>query len=97
MKTNKSNSFNKSFQKGLQSKNTILESQTKIIFQYLLEHTVTNTMVSFATNVSQKNICRIKRNLEKEGKLQEVEKKLCKITGHKAYYLTTNKELFKNQ
>jgi hypothetical protein len=54
-------------------------------------------MVSYATNVSQKNICRIKRNLEKEGKLQEVERKLCKITGHRASYLTTNKKLFKKK
>lgn len=95
MRTNKSNS-RMSFEKG-QSKDTTLQTQTKIIFHYLLKHTATNTMVSYATNVSQKNICRIKRNLEKEGKLQEVERKLCKITGHRASYLTTNKKLFKKK
>jgi predicted transcriptional regulator len=95
MRTNKSNS-RMSFKKG-QSKDTTLQTQIKIIFHYLLKHTATNTMVSYATNVSQKNICRIKRNLEKEGKLQEVERKKCKITGHRASYLTTNNKLFKKK
>lgn len=95
MRTNKSNS-RMSFEKG-QSKNTTLQTQTKIIFHYLVKYTATNTMVSYATNVSQKNICRIKRNLEKEGKLQEVERKLFKVTGQRASYLTTNKKLFKKK
>lgn len=81
----------------IQSKVNESNNQLKIIFHYLLKYTATNTMVSYATNVSQKNICRIKRNLEKEGKLQEVERKLCKITGHRASYLTTNKKLFKKK
>lgn len=69
-------------------------TQTKIIFLYLLEFTATNTMISKATGIPQKNICRIKRNLEKQGLLQEMERKLCKETGHRASYLTTNKKLF---
>lgn len=71
------------------------KTQTKIIFRFLLKHTATNTMTSKATGIPQKNICRIKRNLEKKGLLRELERKLCKVTGHKASYLTTNKELFK--
>lgn len=95
MSKNKSNSRN-SFGKG-QGKNTSFKSQTKIIFQYLSKHTATNTMVSKATGIPQKNICRVKRNLEKEGKLQEVAQRFCKITSHKAHYLTTNKKLFRYQ
>jgi hypothetical protein len=51
-------------------------------------------MVSFATGIPQKNITRYKRDLEKAGKLFEVEKKLCKQTGFRAWYLTTNPDLF---
>jgi hypothetical protein len=89
----KSNS-RKSFEKG-QGKNKQYRNQTKIIFNYLLKHTATNTMISKATGIPQKNICRIKRNLEKRELLFEVEKKLCKITGFRAYYLTTNVEVLK--
>ena len=69
--------------------------QAKTIFNYLKSNTATNTMVSKATGIPQKNICRYKRDFELLGILQEVERKLCKITGHRASYLTTNKELFK--
>lgn len=85
----------KSFEKGQQSKNTIFKSQEKTIFQYLLHHTATNTMVSIATNIPRPSICRAKRNFEKAGTLQEVERKLCEITGHRASFLTTNRKLFK--
>ena len=80
-----------------QNKGNDFKTQTKIIFRYLLKHTATNTMTSKATGVAQKNICRIKRNLELEGRLQELERKLCKVTNHKASYLTTNKALFKTK
>lgn len=77
-----------------QGKDNSFKTQSKTIFNFLLEHTATNTMVSKATGIPQKNICRIKRDLEKKGLLQEVQQRLCKITGHKAFYLTTNKDLF---
>jgi hypothetical protein len=47
-------------------------------------------MVADATGIYQKNICRYKRDLEKAGRIWEIEKKLCKKTGFKAWYLTTN-------
>lgn len=74
-------------------------TQLVTIFQYLQQHTATNTMVSTVTGVPQKNICRFKRDLEKVGRLWEVEKKPCRLTGHKAWYLTTNpdKAPFNNQ
>jgi hypothetical protein len=82
-----------------QGEDTDFKSQLKTIFQYLQEHIATASMVSAATGIPQKNICRFKRDLEKAGRLWEIEKKLCKKTGFKAWYLTTNPEQapFNNQ
>lgn len=73
-----------------QGEDTDYDSQLKTIFEYLHEHIATASMVSAATGIPQKNICRYKRDLEKAGRLWEVEKRLCKQTGFKAWYLTTN-------
>lgn len=75
-----------------QGKDTGFKTQLKTIFQYLQEHIATASMVSFATGIPQKNICRYKRDLEKLGRLWEIDKRLCKQTGFKAWYLTTNPE-----
>lgn len=64
------------------------------IFYYLQKHTATASMVSDATGLHQKSITRYKRDLEKVGRLYELEKKLCEITGFRAWYLTTNSNLF---
>ena len=82
-----------------QGKDTEFKSQLKTIFQYLQEQIATASMVSAATGIPQKNITRYKRDLEKAGRLWEIEKKLCKHTGFKAWYLTTNPEQapFNNQ
>lgn len=66
------------------------KTQEKIILHYLHENSATASMVSKATGLSQKNICRIKRNLEQRGLLREVAKRKCKVTGFSAWYLTTN-------
>lgn len=73
-----------------QNKDKEFNTQLKTIFQYLFENTATASMLADATGVYQKNICRYKRDLEKAGKLWEVEKGICKKTGFKAWYLTTN-------
>lgn len=73
-----------------QSKYTLSTTQLKTIFHYLKSHTATASMVSEATGIPQKSICRYKRDLEKRGLLYEVEKKLCKLTGFRAWYLSTN-------
>lgn len=78
------------FQTKEQDKDKEVKSQLKTIFQYLHSHIATASMVSVATGVPQKNICRYKRDLEKVGRLWEIEKKLCKHTGFRAWYLTTN-------
>lgn len=73
-----------------QNKDNTPLRQLQTIFQYLQEHIATASMVADATGIYQKNICRYKRDLEKAGRLWETEKKLCKKTGFKAWYLTTN-------
>mgnify|MGYP003662894463 CR=1 FL=1 len=74
----------------IKGKDTDHKSQLKTIFHYLEKHTATASMLSAATGVPQKNICRYKRDLEKAGQLWEIEKKSCKHTGFKAWYVTTN-------
>jgi hypothetical protein len=69
-------------------------TQLQTIFEYLKINTATASMVTEYTGVPQKSICRYKRDLEKRNLLNEVEKKLCKVTGFRAWYLTTNPDLF---
>lgn len=93
------NTSSNAFQHKRQGKDTDFKSQLKTIFHYLQNHIATASMVSAATGIPQKNICRYKRDLEKAGRLWEIEKKPCKQTGFKAWYLTTNPEQapFNNQ
>ena len=63
-------------------------TQLQTIFCYLQNRVATASMVATATGVPQKCITRYKRDLEKVGLLWEVEKKMCKETGFKAWYLT---------
>lgn len=77
-----------------QGKFKSFKTQIKTIFEYLKENTATASMVTEATGIPQKCICRYKRDLEKQGLLYEVVKKHCKFTGFRAWYLTTNPELF---
>ena len=77
-----------------QGESTKIGNQVKTIFSYLFQNTATASMVAEATGVPQKCICRYKRDLEKEGRLHEVKKDTCKLTGFPAWYLTTNPKLF---
>jgi len=71
-------------------KSKYFQTELETIFELLKQHTATASMVSEATGIKQKNITRYKRDLEKAGLLWEVYKSHCKVTGNKAYYLTTN-------
>ena len=71
-------------------KTNVKTTQLKTIFHYLQEYTTTASMISKATGIPQKNICRYKKDLEKKGLLKEVTKRKCKVTGFSAWYLTTN-------
>lgn len=65
-------------------------NQLQTIFDYLKVEVATASMVADATGIYQKNICRYKRDLEKAGRLWEIEKRTCKKTGFMAWYLTTD-------
>jgi len=78
------------FQQKRQSKDKYKTNQLKTIFNYLQNNIATNTMVSEATGIPQKNICRYKKDLEKLGLLTEVKKSYCKSTNQLAWYITTN-------
>lgn len=71
-------------------------TQEKIIFSHLFRNVATNSMVSISTGIPRASICKIKRHLEKQGKLFEVKKATCEVSKHKAYFLTTNPD-FVNQ
>lgn len=73
-----------------QDKDNIRCTQLQTIFQYLKDHIATASMVTRSTGIPQKCITRYKRDLEKASVLWEVAKKDCKITGCKAWYLTTD-------
>lgn len=77
-----------------QDKFKVFRTQKQTIFEYLKEYTATASMIADATEIPQKSICRYKRDLEKQGLLYEVEKRFCKLTGFRAWYLTTNSNLF---
>ena len=66
--------------------------QEKAFFQYLENHVATASMVSEETKIPQKCLTRYKRKYEKAGRLWEVKRTYCALTGFMAWYLTTNPE-----
>lgn len=74
------------------STDSYFESQKKVFYNYLNDNVATASMVSKATGIPHKNICRYKSQLQKEDMLWQLYKIKCKVTGHKAWYLTTNEE-----
>jgi len=77
--------------------NVTQRSEKMTVYLYLLHTPATNQMVSIATGVPQKNICRIKRELEQSWRLWQVEHKPCEVTKHRAWYLTTDFNLRPNK
>lgn len=74
--------------------NRNVSTQMQTIFDYLKNNIATASMVTDATGVPQKCITRYKRDLEKNGRLAEVKKDYCQLTGFRAWYITTNPDLF---
>lgn len=79
-----------------QRKDKQFNTELKTIFKYLKQNVCTASMLSEATGVKQKNICRYKRDLEKKGIVKELYKTNCKTTGFKAWYITANKDVINN-
>lgn len=76
--------------KKVHNKGSDFKSQLQILVEYLRKYVATASMVTQQTGVPQKNICRYKRDLEKAGLIWKVERKPCKATGHRAWFLTTD-------
>ena len=70
-------------------------AEKKKFLRYLLLNTATCSMVCKATGILQKNATRHKKALQDAGLLAQLNKDTCQVTGHKAFYLTCNPELFK--
>jgi len=68
-------------------------TQFKEFFEYLQTHVATATECAVALNIYRPNACRYKRWLEASGRLWEIKKAPCKITGFKAAYLSANPAL----
>lgn len=66
-------------------------NQQQNIFEFLQKNVAPALMITAATGVPQKNICRYKRDLEQAGSLWEIVKTTCNETGFKVWYLTTDK------
>jgi len=77
-----------------QSKDNQFKNEIRTIFEYLENNVCTASMLSDATGIKQKNICRYKRDLEKAGQLCELYKTYFKTTGFKAWYISANPKLF---
>jgi len=63
-------------------------TQLSAVVKYLKSNVATASMISEATGIPQKNICRYKRLLQKQGLIREVARDVCEITGCHAWYLT---------
>jgi predicted transcriptional regulator of viral defense system len=62
-------------------------------YNYLKKRICTCTEAAMALGIAQKNLCRYKRHLERKGLLWEVFRSGCPITGHPAWFITTNRAL----
>jgi hypothetical protein len=79
----------------LQNKDNNFKAQEKRYIEYLKIHIATNSMVTKATGIPQKNLTRYKREFEKKGILKEVHRKFYMLTGFRASSLTTNPDLMR--
>ena len=64
-------------------------NEQKRYFEYLKTNVATNSMVTEATGIKQKNLTRYKRTFQKF----DLYKGICKKTKQRATYLTTNPDL----
>jgi hypothetical protein len=76
-----------------QYKDTTNKTQLKQFYDCLYLHPFTCSQASEILGIPQKSLCRLKRQLQKDGMLWEVELVKCPLTNHYAYTLTTNPAL----
>jgi hypothetical protein len=88
------NSLNNAFFEGKHNKDKALSNQFKEIYKSFFKAPKTMLMASKETGILRANICRYVATLKKFDKIYEVKKGLCKISKHKAGFLTTNPNQF---
>ncbi len=86
---------NPNFFKG-QGKDTKISGQMTKVFNAFSTQPKTMKMVSIQTGIDRANICRYVAEWKEQNSIQEVRKGLCRITKHRAGYLTTDPTLFNN-
>lgn len=69
------------------------DTQINLFFQYLYENIATVSIISKVTDISEKNLCQYKRLLKKQSLLFKVYHVICKETGFRANFITTNAKL----
>jgi hypothetical protein len=65
----------------------------KLVLEYLKTNTGTMAMIALVSGIPQKDLCWIKRKLEKAGLLWEISKGACPVGGGIAAFLSTNPAL----
>lgn len=86
---------NPKFFKG-QGKDKKISGQMTKVFNAFSTQPKTMKMVSIQTGIDRANICRYVAEWKEQNSIQEVRKGLCRITKHRAGYLTTDPTLFNN-
>lgn len=77
-------------------KNTFRKkSEIHRIYVELFKECQNSVMLHIKTGIPRKNICRIKRALEKDGLLWTI-KDYCPLTGRLTQFLTTNLQTYQN-
>ncbi len=88
------NSLNNAFLRGKQNKYKAFKVQTEIVFNAFYKEPKTMKMVEVETGIDRANICRYVSKFRKYDEVAEVKKSLCKITKHRAGFLTTDPKQF---
>lgn len=76
------------------AKDTQFQAQMSKVFKAFYERPKTMLMVSIETNILRANICRYVAEWREQDRIEVVKKGLCKVSKHRAGYLTTNPSLF---
>lgn len=92
MSTKDTNSLNNAFN-GKHNKDKVL-NQINRVYKAFYSAPKTMLMVSNETGILRANVCRYVRAFRQSDKIAEVKKGLCKISKHRAGFLTTNPDQF---
>ena len=93
MSTQDTNSLNNAFNEK-QNKDKAFINQFNRVRKAFYKAPKTMLMVSNETGILRANICRYVRKLRQSDNIAEVKKGLCKISNHRAGYLTTDPDQF---